>query len=380
MLSINCYGQSGQDGNASWHITDSTIVFTGTGAMNDYDNNSNKAPWYPHRTLIKKAVIECGLTTVGKSAFALCSALESIEITDSVTSIGDNAFLGCRSLLNIDIPDSTTTIGTLAFAACSGLTSVVIPREVRTIGEGAFSGCSGLIAINVDIGNSIYKDIDGIVFSKDEKELLLYPAGKMMSSYIVPDHVTKIGYGVFLNCTNLTRIEIQNGVTTIGREAFYNCNNLKVIKIPGSVTTIENKAFQYCSSLDTVEVDWETPITVSSDMFTASSIANAILSIPGNTKSAYETTGVWNSFGSIVERETVANEQVSFEDVKVSYVDKMLIIDSPYIETLKIYSISGTLANTIEKNEGRVDYSVRLPYGVYIVTGSSGWSIKILTK
>ena len=348
--------------------------------MNDYDNNSNKAPWHPHRTLIKKAVIENGLTTIGKSAFALCSALESIEITDSVTSIGDNAFLGCRSLLSIDIPDSTTTIGTLAFAACSDLTNVIIPREVITIGEGAFSGCSGLSAIIVDINNSTYKDIDGIIFSKDEKELLLYPAGKVDTSYIVPDHVTKMGYGVFLNCTNLTRIEIQNGVTTIGREAFYNCNNLKVIKIPGSVTTIENKAFQYCSSLDTVEVDWTTPLSVSSDMFSASSITNAILSVPDDTKSAYETAGVWNSFGSIIERETVANEQIGFEDVKVSYINKTLVIDSPYVETLKVYSIAGILANTLEKNEGRTDYSVHLPDGVYIVTGSTGWSMKILTK
>jgi len=380
ILSINGYGQSGQDGNVSWHIADSTIVFTGTGAMNDYDDNSNKAPWYPHRSLIKKAVIKTGLTTIGKNAFSLCSVLVSIEITDSVTSIGNNSFLGCRALKSIDIPDSTISIGALAFAACSNLTSIDIPSKVAIIGEGTFSGCSGLSAININVNNSVFKDKDGIVFSKDEKELFLYPAGKVMSSYIVPDHVTKLGYGAFLNCENLAKIEMQNGITTIGREAFYNCKNLKVIKLPGSVTTIENKAFQYCSSLDTVEVDWTTPITVSSDMYTASSIANAILSVPDGTKNAYETAGVWNNFSSIVERKTVTNEQISFEDVKVSYQNEILTIDSPYAETLRVYSTTGALTYSIEKNEGRIDCSVNLPDGVCIVTGGTGWSKKVLKK
>ena len=190
---MNSYGQSGQDDNVLWSITDSALTLTGTGAMNDYDYSGNKAPWYLHRALIKNVVIENGLTTIGQSAFALCSGLTDIKITDSLTSIGDNAFLACRNLANVDIPDSVRTIGALAFGACSGLTSINIPSEVETIGEGAFSGCSGLIAINIDINNEIYKDIDGIVFSKDENEILIYPAGKDASSYIVPEHVIKMG-------------------------------------------------------------------------------------------------------------------------------------------------------------------------------------------
>ena len=185
---------------------------------------------------------------------------------------------------------------------------------------------------------------------------------------------------MFLNCENLTRIEIQDGVTTIGREAFYNCKNLKVIKIPGSVTAIGNNAFQYCGSLDTVEVEWDAPIIVSSGMYTASSIAEATLSVPEGSKNAYETADIWNGFGSIVERVTVANEHVAYEQVKASYTNGMLFVDSPSSEMLKVFSIAGALVYATEKKEGKANYSVNLPNEIYVVTGSSGWNIKVLAK
>ena len=378
---INVYGQSGQDENVSWNIVDSTLTLTGTGAMKDYDLNNNKAPWYPHRGLIKNVVIETGLTTIGQSAFAMCPILANIEITDSVTIIGDNAFLVCRNLVGINIPDSTKTIGALAFGACSALTGINLPKGVETIGEGAFSGCSKLNTINVDNNNSAFKDINGIVFSKDDEELLIYPAGKEDSLYIVPDHVTTIGYGAFLNCENLARIEVQDGVTTIGREAFYNCQKLKIVKIPGSVISIGNNTFHYCNSLDTIEVDWATPVSVNSGIFTASSIANATLSVPEGTKSAYEAANVWRDFGSIVERITTGNNPIFLGKVNASYTNGVLTINSPCAEIVKVYNIAGTLICTIEKAEGKLTYPFsNLPNGIYIATGNNGWSVKVLKK
>ena len=405
---VNGYSQSGQDGNVSWEIVDSTLTLTGTGAMKDYDYTDNRAPWYPHRSLIKTVVVEHGLTTIGNSAFALCSALANIAINDSVTSIGDNAFLVCRNLTAISLPDSTKTIGALAFGACSGLTSIDIPAEVSYIGEGAFSGCSSLSAINVDADNGVYKDVDGIVFSKDEKELLIYPAGKEASSYTVPDHVTALGYGAFINCENLTRLELQDSLTTIGREAFYNCSNLSIVIIPGTVTTIGDNAFQYCSSLDTIEVYWSAPITLSPAIYTASSIATATLSIPAGTKETYEDASVWSNFGSISERERgsedegdsdsegddggendsdgddegegdddTANSPLSLSKVSVSYAGGMLSVDSPHAETLSVYSLTGALVHTAAKGEGRAVFALNQPAGIYILTGSTGWNVKV---
>ena len=381
LFAINIYGQSGQDGNVSWSVSGHTLTLTGTGMMNDYDFNNNKAPWYDHRAIIKNVVIKDGFTTIGNSAFALCSEIEGIEIPNGITSIGDNAFLACRKLTDIDSPNNLKVIGALAFGACSGLSGIIIPGEVDAIGEGAFSGCSGLKSINVNVDNKTFKDINGIVFSKDEKELLIYPAGKDESSYIIPNHVIKMGYGVFLNCENLTRIEIQDGVTSIGREAFYNCKNLRIIKISSSVTTIGDNAFHYCSSLDTIEVYWNNPIIVNSGIYTASSVAKATLSVPKGRKSAYEAANVWKDFYSIVERESVGNELVDKETIYVSVIKRVLVIESPYYEIVRVYNIVGTLVFSIEKSEGKITFPFsNLQNGIYIATGSSGWTTKFLIQ
>ena len=375
---ISSFGQNGQDGNVAWSITDSTLVITGAGEMKDYDYDSNKAPWYPHRAIIKHAVTGDSLTSIGQSAFALCSILTDIELGSSVASIGNNSFLGCRKLSGINIPNSLESIGSLAFGACSSLAEINIPEKVAIIGEGAFSGCSGLKSISIDINNIIYKDKDGIVYSKDETDLLIYPAGIEDTTFTIPNNVVSIGYGAFINCGNLKNIVISDGVATIEKEAFYNCENLKTVKIPNSVTVIGDKAFQYCRSLNTVEVNWQHPVSVSSGMFLASSAANATLIVPTGTKNAYETANVWKDFGSIIESETTGNDQISAKKVNVTVVNGVLLVDSPCSEMVNVFSVSGLLVRSFMKGEGKATYPLsNLTRGIYFISGAKGWQAKV---
>ena len=87
------------------------------------------------------------VTSIGGSAFSLCTGLTSITIPNSVTSIGGGAFDGCTGLTSVTIPNSVTSIGDWAFSRCTGLTSVTIPNSVTSIGRGAFFGCTGLTSI-----------------------------------------------------------------------------------------------------------------------------------------------------------------------------------------------------------------------------------------
>ena len=81
---------------------------------------------------------------IPSSAFASCSALQSVTIPDSVTSIGNYAFGSCSALQSITIPDSVTSIGNMAFTHCYLLQSVTIPDSVTSIGYSAFKSCSSL--------------------------------------------------------------------------------------------------------------------------------------------------------------------------------------------------------------------------------------------
>ena len=75
-----------------------------------------------------------------------------------------------------------------------------------------------------------------------------------ISSVVIPDSVTTIGYSAFSSCASLERVTIGNSVTTIGDEAFYRCYSLTSVTIGNSVTTIGSSAFEYCRSLESVTI------------------------------------------------------------------------------------------------------------------------------
>jgi len=76
------------------------------------------------------------------------------------------------------IPHTMTTIDNKAFAGCVGLKSVVIPPVVTNIDNKAFKGCTNLASISVDESNTVYKSIDGVLYNKQETELIQWPAAK----------------------------------------------------------------------------------------------------------------------------------------------------------------------------------------------------------
>jgi len=216
-------GECGE--NLTWKYEEATQILTisGSGAMsNYYSYQYRRAPWYDYRHIIREVIIEEGVTTIGVSAFAHCSALTGVTIPSSVTSIGEAAFEGCAALSSIDIPNSVTNIGNCAFFA-SGLTTVVIPNSVTKIGYEAFDSC---------------KDLTSATISKNMESL---------------------SYRFFHGCPNLTSVTLPEGVTTIGEMAFYGCTGLTSFTIPCSVTTIDKQAFEGCSNL--------TSLTVSSNLY-----------------------------------------------------------------------------------------------------------------
>lgn len=70
----------------------------------------------------------------------------------------------------------------------------------------------------------------------------------------IPDNVTEIGACAFLNSTRLTSVTISDGVTIIQGSAFHGCSKLTNITIPNSVTSIGNTAFNGCKSLEFVKL------------------------------------------------------------------------------------------------------------------------------
>lgn len=243
---------SGKCGDTcSWSLDTSTgaITISGTGKMDNYPD-SVPTPWANYK-----------------------SSIESVIINDGITSIGQ-----------------------YAFSSCSKLKSVTIPASVKDINKRAFQYDSNLNEINVNKNNSNYTSIDGVLFTKDKKQLIIYPAGIPNSTYVIPDGTTKVWTDAFTSCKNLKSITIpascidfpggaiSEGTTNLENitvdennpnykivdeilftkddQTLVRCPPQKVFdkneygeyEIPDSVTTVDGYAFQNCKKLIRIQI------------------------------------------------------------------------------------------------------------------------------
>ena len=215
-------------------------------------------------------VFDDRITRIGYCAFSGCSSLTSVTIPDSVTEIGDEAFAYCSSLQEFNgkfaSEDGRCLIidGTLNAFAPAGLTEYTIPDSVTTIGEGAFLDCWSLTSLT--IGNSV-TTIGYEAFYKCSS----------LTSVTIGDSVTTIGEGAFYRCSSLTSVTIPDSVTTIGYGTFFGCSSLTSVTIGDSVTTIGESAFKSCSSLANVTIpDSVTTIGVNA-FYYCSSLTNVTI-------------------------------------------------------------------------------------------------------
>ena len=80
-----------------------------------------------------------------------------------------------------------------------------------------------------------------------------YSSRSSITSVIISDGVTSIGYGAFYDCSSLTSVTIPNSVTSIGYRAFEDCSSLTSVTIGNSVTSIGSSAFSGCNSLPVID-------------------------------------------------------------------------------------------------------------------------------
>ena len=176
------------------------------------------------------------VTSIGGSAFDSCWKLESVTIPSSIKNIGDHAFFDCGSLHSVTLSEGVTSIGHGAFSF-SGLAHITIPSSVTNIGDNCFE-YTFLLSINVDSDNPVYSSVDGVLFDKDQSNLIRFPAGYFgydgypggqNYGYVIPSSVAHIGDFAFEDCENLTSITIPASVTSIGIGSFNFCRALSAV-------------------------------------------------------------------------------------------------------------------------------------------------------
>ena len=216
------------------------------------------------KTGLSSVIIGCGVVNVGMNAFNSCSNLKNVVIGTSVESIGANAFNStmleeivipgnvrtiengafgnCDYLNNVKLDNGVEQLNGLVFENCKNLKNIIIPESLTTLSYSDFNGCLNLEKIDVDENNQNYLSVDGVLFNKQQTELIKCPA-KKSGYYYIPPSVEKIGTYAFSN-SHITHIyaDIDN-LRLIEYSAFNGCEKLLELRFKGNSSWILEPKF-----------------------------------------------------------------------------------------------------------------------------------------
>lgn len=165
--------------NLMWTLTnDNRLVISGVGEMYDYDSELD-CPWVIYNTLIEEVILEDGVTSIDGDAFVNYDKLKTVTIGKDIVCLEDVA--GYSVFWNSDTVENIT----------------------------------------VSSENKVYSsDSNGVLYNKDKTRIIQYPAGKINTSFAMPESVTEISRNAFYNAVNLTDITMSSNITYIGSGAF----------------------------------------------------------------------------------------------------------------------------------------------------------------
>jgi hypothetical protein len=201
-------------------------------------------------------------------------------------------------LNNSTIPNGVSVIDDGAFQGRTKLQKLHLPASVTMIGNDAFLGCSGLVSITADGNSNYYAEGNCLIRTYENTRRLVLGC----SQSVIPEGVTYIVHGAFLDCEELQSIHIPASVTAMDPGAFIGCKNLESFTvaednpayyaegnclieklegsafpntlvagcknsvIPNGVTRIADYAFADCASLTAITIP-ETVLCISTRAF-----------------------------------------------------------------------------------------------------------------
>lgn len=218
-------------------------------------------------TSLKTVKLPSTVTKIADDAFADCKKLEEIQGLSNckISEIGKDAFAGCYNLKTFDI--SSATITSLPDTICSNmyaLTSIHLPKTLASIGTSALEGCKKLeeitgisdckltsIGANAFASCSALKEVDLSKSSFTALPASAFAKDTALTSVKLPDSLTEIGEKAFIGCGAMEKIDLSNTkLTTIGKNAMAEMNDLMYINLPDTVKNVGQSAFDISVPLD----------------------------------------------------------------------------------------------------------------------------------
>ena len=264
------------------------------------------------------------VTVIDSYAFADCSSLSTVTFdNDEPLEIGSGAFMRCQQLANVvwesflrlEGKGGISSLGTSAMAHCTNLESIMLPGELEFLGTSIFNGCESLNSIAMTMESPVLVQGDPFAASSTGVTIHVpssgnqgetasryssavgwrdYNIAELPYSFVDINHYTylKTATGtVALNgCLDSSNqhIVVRNSITdahgktlnvtsvapqafkgssiksldtsharklkTLGQESFASSKLLTSVKLVEGITSMGDHAFASCSSLPSIEL------------------------------------------------------------------------------------------------------------------------------
>ena len=167
-------------------------------------------------TVIKSIRFPHNVTEVAENAFAYCSSLESVDLTD-ITTINTKAFFW-SGLKTLDVPKTVTQFpGFLSFGCCTQLTEIYYDSPTVQYKDANGNRINHTVFAYVNITDGNHNPVKYIYSETDYPEL--YPDEPQCTITIGPN-VDYLARYMFCYNDNIAKIIFQDKVGTIGNYAF----------------------------------------------------------------------------------------------------------------------------------------------------------------
>lgn len=231
-----------------------------------YDKNKTTVYLYPAKNTTKNIEIPSTVKNIRSGAFYGASNITNITFRGTINTIGEYSFAQARLLSYIyfatkKAPTSTAASAFLGVALYGRVIAEAETNAFKAFTEGIGSGWtfSGGITYYISYGGGLYIQGYGAYDIRSE-DAEWYSKRDEITSIVVGDGITDIGWSAFENCSNVTNVTLKNK-GTIGVSAFKNCTSLTRVNINTGVTKIEGKElndifkpFYGCSQLTTINI------------------------------------------------------------------------------------------------------------------------------
>jgi len=194
-----------------------------------------------------------GLDIVSVSSNIFNITLKTLDIPKGVTYVNTQGVSGATSLQAIYVDEGNTAYASvdgvlftkdlkeiLCYPAAKADESFTIPKETEWYDEKETFVCGNLKNIHVEEANSKYSSYDGCIYNKEKTLLLTIPEAKTevkVPGTVVLDNTT------FNSRSNITKVELEEGIKTIMPYVFNYCTGIKELYLPDSLESVEADAF-----------------------------------------------------------------------------------------------------------------------------------------